>query len=81
MDPNDDLATLDAAQLQEALAKARDELLDVQEEREFTLGQTGMHVGANEAARLRRAWERDESRLQERIDAIEALLAGPEPAP
>lgn len=81
MDPNDDLTTLDAAQLHEALARARDELLDVEEEREFTLGQTGMHVGANELARLRRAWERDETRLQERIGAIEALLADRDAAP
>jgi hypothetical protein len=69
-----DLGALDAAQLHEALRKADDELLDVQEEREFTLGQTGVHIGANELARLRRAWDRDETRLQEHIDAIKARL-------
>ena len=75
MEVGTDLAAMDAAQLHEALSKADDELLDVREEREFTLGQTGVHIGANELARLRRAWDRDETRLQERIDAIKARLA------
>lgn len=75
MDPVTDLIGMGEDDLHEALSKAEDELLDVREEREFVLGQTGMHVGANELARLRKAWERDETRLQERIDQIRALLA------
>ena len=50
-------------------------LEDVDEEREFTLGQTGVHIGANELARLRKAWEKDETRLKQRIAAINARLA------
>jgi hypothetical protein len=75
MEPAVDLAEMDVDQLMEALSKADGELEDVQEEREFTLGQTGVHIGANELARLRRAWERDETRLRERIEAIKARLA------
>ena len=80
MEPDVDLTALDATLLNEALAKARDELLDVQEERELILGQTGVHIGANELARLRRAWERDETRLQAWIAEIEARLAELEPS-
>lgn len=75
MEPVVDLEGTDVDQLREALSRADGELEDVQEEREFTLGQTGVHIGANELARLRRAWERDEARLRERIEAIRARLA------
>lgn len=74
MEPAVDLAGMDVDQLKVALSKAGEELEDVEEEREFTLGQTGVHIGANELARLRRAWERDEARLRERIEAIRARL-------
>ncbi len=75
MEPAIDLAGMDVDQLKEALSKAGDALEDVEEEREFTLGQTGVHIGANELARMRRAWERDEAGLRERIEAITARLA------
>ncbi len=74
MDPDEDLAAMDADQLKEALSQAELTLEDVVEEREFTLGQTGVHIGAGELARLRRSWERDETRLGERIEAIRARL-------
>jgi hypothetical protein len=81
MDQAAELAEMDADQLKEALSRADGELEDVQEEREFTLGQTGVHIGAAELARLRNAWARDEARLQERIAAIRARLADPESTP
>ena len=76
MDLDEELAGMDPEQLKEALSQAELQLEDVQEERDFTLGQTGVHISANELARLRRAWERDETRLQERMAAISARLAG-----
>jgi hypothetical protein len=75
MDLGEELAEMDADQLKEALNRAELELEDVLEERDFTLGQTGVHIGANELARLRKAWERDETRLRERMGAISARLA------
>ena len=76
MDLDAELAGMDPDQLEEALSQAELQLEDVQEERDFTLGQTGVHIGAAELARLRRAWETDERRLQERMAAISARLAG-----
>ncbi|MGE5228836.1 MAG: hypothetical protein ACM3MJ_03855 [Deltaproteobacteria bacterium] len=81
MDLDAELAGMDPEQLREALKRAELELEDVEEERDFTLGQTGVHIGANELARLRRAWERDETRLRERMAAISARLAGQRPDP
>lgn len=75
MDQDTELSGMDIDQLREALTQTEALLEDVDEEREFTLGQTGVHIGANELARLRRAWEKDETRLKERIAAINALLA------
>ena len=60
MDLDAELAGMDPEQLKEALSQAELQLEDVQEERDFTLGQTGVHIGANELERLRRAWETDE---------------------
>jgi hypothetical protein len=81
MDRDAELAGMDAEQLKEALRQAELLIEDVQEERDFTLGQTGVHIGANELERLRRAWQGDETRLQERIAAISARLAGLQSGP
>ncbi len=69
------LEDMSEEQLAEALREAELQLDDVEQERLFTLGQTGMHLGAREIARLRAAWERDEARLRERIGAIRARQA------
>ncbi len=75
MDQDNELSGMDIDQLREALARTEASLEDVDEEREFTLGQTGVHIGANELARLRKAWEKDETRLKVRLAAITARLA------
>jgi hypothetical protein len=75
MDQAAELAGMDVDQLREALSRADGELEDVLDEREFVLGQTGVHIGGNELARLRNAWAKDETRLRERIAAIRARLA------
>ena len=75
MDQDSELSGMDIDQLREALSQTEASLEDVDEEREFTLGQTGVHIGANELARLRKAWEKDETRLKERLAAINARLA------
>ncbi len=75
MDYFGDLARMHVEQLEEALRRTESDLEDVLEERSFTLGQTGAHIGAGQLARLRDAWSKDETRLQERIAAIKARLA------
>ena len=75
MDMDAELAELDVDQLNEALSQAEMLLEDVLEERQFVLGQTGVHIGAAELARLQKAWAKDEMRQQERIAAIKARLA------
>lgn len=75
MDSAAELAGMDVDQLREALSRADDELEDVLDERQFVLGQTGVHIGAGELARLTKSWSKDETRLQERIAAVRARLA------
>lgn len=75
MDLVAELAEMNVDQLKEALSRADLELEDVVDEREFILGQTGVHIGANELARYQSAWAKDETRMQERIAAIRARLA------
>ncbi len=70
-----ELGSLSAEQLADALRAAELQLDDVIEERSFTLGQTGVHIGARELVRMRAGWERDETRLRERIGAIKTRLS------
>ena len=44
----DDLNGMTREQLQVAWAAAREELSDMEDERRFTPGQTGVHIGAAE---------------------------------
>lgn len=72
---NDDLPSMTREQRQTALAAAQQELSDVADERRFTLGQTGVHVGAAELKRINGHFERESKRLNERTAAIcEALV-------
>jgi hypothetical protein len=70
----DDLATLSMNELANALREAESDLEDVEEMRLFTLGQTGVHLGAGRMKSLQATWDRDEARLHQRIEAIKSLL-------
>ncbi len=69
-----DLQGLSQDELKAELEKAQSALDDVQEERQFTLGQTGIHLGASRVAALRSQWDREERELSEKIAAIRARL-------
>jgi hypothetical protein len=71
----DDLAGMSREELLAELRKAEADLEDVQEMRLFTLGQTGVHLGAGRMKSLQGSWDRDEGRLRERIGEIQARLA------
>ncbi len=77
---NDDLNSMTREQLQAALTAAQEELSDTEDERRFTLGQTGVHIGAAELKRITGHFERENKRLTERIAAIRAMLETAEPA-
>lgn len=63
------------------LGKIETALLDLEEERRFTLGQTGVHIGAARVDYLRRSWASEESRLRAERDEINRALAGLEATP
>ena len=69
-----DLKEIGRDQLLAELEKCQSSLEDVQEERMFTLGQTGIHLGAARVEALRAQWDREEQALKERIAAIRAIL-------
>lgn len=58
------------------LKMAQAALEDLEEERRFTLGQTGVHLGAQRVRSLRAAWDREEARLRQQIAALKAQLEG-----
>ncbi|MDH7488901.1 MAG: hypothetical protein QHH80_05285 [Anaerolineae bacterium] len=62
--------------LREELRKAQQALEELEEERLLTLGQTGVHIGAQELHRLTSSFARDEARLRARIQELAALLEG-----
>ena len=74
MDHSTQLAGLSEEQLEEARLRVELNLEDVREERRFTLGQTGVHIGAVELSRLQRSWAGEEARLLERLAAIDDRL-------
>jgi hypothetical protein len=76
---NDDLNSMTRGQLQAALTAAQEELADMEDERRFTLGQTGVHIGAAELKRINGHFERETTRLNELTAAIREALttAGP----
>jgi hypothetical protein len=77
---NDDLHSMTREQLQTALTAAQEELSDMEDERRFTLGQTGVHIGAAELKRINGHFERESKRLNERMAAIREALTTAVPA-
>ena len=73
VEPREALQGMTAQQLDAELSRAEDELADVDEMRRFTLGQTGVHIGAARLRSLHATWNRDETRLQERIRLLRDL--------
>jgi hypothetical protein len=63
------------------LNKIEAALLDLEEERRFTLGQTGVHIGAARVDYLRRSWASEEGRLRAEMDEINRALSGVEATP
>lgn len=57
-----------------ALRRAQATLEDLEEERRFTLGQTGVHLGSQRVRSLRAAWDREEARLRQQIEGLKAVL-------
>jgi len=74
MTNTEDLSNLSRQELLDALNQAQLELEDLEEERLYFLGQTGVHIGVRELGRMRAQFEQDEKRLKARIAAIESLL-------
>ncbi len=70
----EELGNLSETELHAELKQVEADLEDLEEVRFATLGQTGVHLGAGKLAALQRSWARDESRLRERLEAIQALL-------
>ena len=77
---NDDLNSMTREQLQAALTVTQEELSDMEDERHFTLGQTGVHIGAAELKRISGHFERETKRLNERMAAIRDALQAAVPA-
>jgi len=65
-DPSD----MTGAELQQLLSNLQADLDDVEEERSFVLGQTGVHISASTVAR----YESERSALRVRIEEVEQAL-------
>ncbi len=69
------LEELSREEIEAKIAEAEEELEDLAAERSLTLGGTGVHLGAKEAERLRNEFERDEARVEARLQELRGLLA------
>jgi hypothetical protein len=68
------LHELGKADLLRELQKVEADLEDLEEMRLFTLGQTGVHIGALRLKSMQATWAREEARLSQQMAIIEALL-------
>lgn len=73
--PTEDLTALTREEIERRIAAVEEELEDVAMERSMTLGGTGVHIGAKEADRMRSEFDRDEARLQAKLDELRGLLS------
>ena len=71
----EDLTVLSRDDLERRIAAVEEELEDVAVERSLTLGGTGVHIGGKEAERMRNEFDRDEVRLQAKLDELRGLLS------
>ena len=65
-----DLADMTPAELEAHLSKLREDLEEIEEERMFVLGQTGLHVSASKVSK----YEADVGRLKSSIEEAEQAL-------
>ncbi|HLA81039.1 MAG TPA: hypothetical protein VJP78_05310 [Thermoleophilia bacterium] len=66
----EDVADMTLGELDQLLLKLKDELEDVEEERMFVLGQTGLHVSAGSV----RKYEGEISSLRAKIEEVSQAL-------
>lgn len=59
------------SELMKRLTALKEELEELQIERNFVLGQTGLHVSSSKVAQQAREYEAETLRLQERIAQVE----------
>ncbi|WP_353852737.1 hypothetical protein [Dehalobacter restrictus] len=64
--------TMEDSELVKQLTALKEELEDLQIEKNFVLGQTGLHVSSSKVAQQAREYEEDTIRLQGLIGEIEA---------
>jgi hypothetical protein len=69
-----ELEKMTVSELQTELQRAEAALEDLQEERRFTLGQTGVHIGASRVEMLQQQWAKEENVLTDKIAVIRKLL-------
>jgi hypothetical protein len=65
-----DLSEMTVDELEDLLASLRDDLEDLEEERAFVLGQTGVHLSVSAVTR----YEVERRSLKEKIEEVEAAL-------
>lgn len=70
----EEIENLSSDQVQAKIAELNEELEDLGMERSMTLGGTGVHISAGEAERLRNEFERDETRIINRLAELRRLL-------
>ncbi|MHB9150297.1 MAG: hypothetical protein ACYC33_09530 [Thermoleophilia bacterium] len=70
----EEMESLSSDQVQAKIAELEEELEDLGMERSMTLGGTGVHISAGEAERLRNEFERDETRIINRLAELRRLI-------
>jgi hypothetical protein len=72
MEMEDDVTAMSTADLESYLSKLQEDLEEVNEERMFVLGQTGLHVSAKAVQK----YESDVAKLEGKIAEVEGELHG-----
>ncbi|MCL5039744.1 MAG: hypothetical protein M1299_08000 [Firmicutes bacterium] len=62
-------------ELQKELIGLQEELEDLEQERQYTLGQTGVHISAKQLAAMEEEFNSDRKKIEDKIQQVKVALA------
>ncbi|MCL4426005.1 MAG: hypothetical protein M1553_11325 [Firmicutes bacterium] len=70
-----DYQSMSKEELQKELIGLQEELEDLEQERQYTLGQTGVHISAKQLAAMEEEFNSDRKKIEDKIQQVKVALA------
>lgn len=69
-----DYQSMSKEELQKELIGLQEELEDLEQERQYTLGQTGVHISAKQLAAMEEEFNSDRKKIEDKIQQVKVAL-------